>query len=250
MSTLKGQTILIIGGSAGIGYGVALAALQSHASKVIIASSSQARLDDAVNRLRKEEGIINGLFHGDIETKVLNANDLNSVKTVVESVGEIDHLVFTSGDHLRMVDFKTANVEAMKEALDIRYWAAVQAAQSAKIKKGGSITFTIGSVVAKPAKNWTFIAGGAGALDAAMRGLAVDLAPIRVNTVAPGAVLTDLWGPEGGELRDRIANFGKEKLLVQHSATAAEIAEAYLFTMKCGFITGQTLHVNGGVTLV
>ena len=42
--------------------------------------------------------------------------------------------------------------------------------------------------MAKPGKNWTFIAGGAGALDAATRGLAVDLAPIRVNTIAPGVV--------------------------------------------------------------
>lgn len=93
------------------------------------------------------------------------------------------------------------------EALDIRYWAALQAAQSAKIRPGGSITFTAGiflslrrpmivrltggcsgSVLAKPAKNWTFIAGGAGALDGITRGLAVDLAPIRVNTIAPGVV--------------------------------------------------------------
>lgn len=46
----------------------------------------------------------------------------------------------------------------------------------------------IGSVLAKPGKNWTFIAGGAGALDGITRGLAVDLAPIRVNTIAPGVV--------------------------------------------------------------
>jgi NAD(P)-dependent dehydrogenase (short-subunit alcohol dehydrogenase family) len=114
MATLKGQTILIIGGSSGIGYGVALAALQSHASKVIIASSSQERLHEAEKRLREDAGILSGLFGGDIETRLLNAKDLNSVKTVVEGVGEIDHLVFTSGDRLKMTNFKTAEVGAMK----------------------------------------------------------------------------------------------------------------------------------------
>jgi len=250
MATLKDKTILIVGGSAGIGYGVALACLQSHAEKVILASSSQERLDHAVKKLRKEDGILGGLFRGDIETRVINANDLESVKAGVESVGEIDHLVYTSGDRLRMAEFKSTRVETMKEALQVRYWGALQAAQSAKIRPGGSITLTVGSVVIKPGKNWVFIAGGAGAMDAAARGLAVDLAPIRVNAIAPGVTLTELWGGEGGEVWERMKNFGKEKLLVQHAATPAEIAEAYLFVMKCGFYTGQTLHVNGGVTLI
>jgi NAD(P)-dependent dehydrogenase (short-subunit alcohol dehydrogenase family) len=46
----------------------------------------------------------------------------------------------------------------------------------------------IGAVLAKPSKNWVFIAGGAGAVDGITRALAVDLAPIRVNTIAPGMV--------------------------------------------------------------
>jgi len=250
MATLKGQTVLIIGGSAGIGYGVALASLQSHASKVIIASSSQERLDEAVKNLHNDEGIVNGLFNGKVETKLINSRDLESVKAGVESVGEVDHLVYTAGDGLRMAEFKGKRIGDMKEALDIRYWAALQAAQSAKIRPGGSITFTAGSVAIKPPKNWAFIAGGAGALDATTRALAVDLAPIRVNLIAPGVTLTDLWGPEGAETRERMNTFGKEKLLVKHAASPAEIAEAYLFTMKCGFVTGQTIHVNGGVTLI
>jgi len=250
MATLKGQTILVIGGSAGIGYGVALAALQSHASKVVIASHSQERLDEAEKSLRKDEGILSGLFKGDIETRVLDVKDPSSVKTVLEEVGEIDHLVYTSGDGLRITDFKTTDVESMRGSMDVRYWGVLLAVQSAKIKPGGSITLTAGSVIAKPAEDWVFIAGGASALDGITRALAVDLAPIRVNAIAPGVMLTDQWGPEGGVVREAKKKFGKEKLLVQHAASPAEMAEAYLFTMKCGFVTGQTIHVNGGVTLI
>ena len=106
--------MLIIGGSAGIGYGVALASLKSDAAKVIIASSSQERLAEAAKRLQKEEGIIDGLFKGEIETRVVDSRNLDSVKSVVESVGEIDHLVYSSGDHLRRADFKTTQIETIK----------------------------------------------------------------------------------------------------------------------------------------
>lgn len=111
MATLKGKTVLVIRGSAGIGYGVALAALQSYADKVIIASHSRERLADAEKRLRKE---IDGLFKGEVDSTVLDAKDLNSVKMAVESDGEIDHLVFSSGDELRRVDFKSAQIESTK----------------------------------------------------------------------------------------------------------------------------------------
>lgn len=117
MATLKGKTILIIGGSGGIGYGVVLASLQSHAAKVIIGSSSQDRLAETVKRLKEEEDIASGLVKGEIETKVINCKDLDSVKAAVESVGEIDHLVFVSGDELRITDFKSAEVESMKGLL-------------------------------------------------------------------------------------------------------------------------------------
>lgn len=115
MSTLKGQTILIIGGSAGIGYGVALASLQSGASKVIIASHTSTRLSSAVIGLNSEKGASEGV----VEAKELDARDLDSVKGVVESVGEIDHLVFSSGDHSLTTEFKGASVEGMKGACQL-----------------------------------------------------------------------------------------------------------------------------------
>lgn len=123
MSTLKGQTILIFGGSSGIGYGVALACLRSFASKVIIASSSQEKLVIAAKRLHaaiadywRIEGLhkLEGLEPGVIETRVVDCRDLKSVKIVTEEVGEIDHLVFCAGDHLRVVDFKITDVGTMK----------------------------------------------------------------------------------------------------------------------------------------
>lgn len=133
---------------------------------------------------------------------------------------------------------------------DVRFWGAFTAAQVAKIRPGGSVTLTVGAVVIKPRKGWSLAAGLMGAVDSLTRGLAVDLAPIRVNVVSPGLVKTEvsriitlpvmlsdfpneqLWDPIAPEVRNKIFEDGEKTLLVQHVADPDEIAEAYLFLMK------------------
>jgi NAD(P)-dependent dehydrogenase (short-subunit alcohol dehydrogenase family) len=98
MSTLTGQTILIIGGTSGIGFGIADASLQSGAATVIVASSSSAKVDKAVERLRA-----NSSNHQTVKGVVIDGKDLASLEQVVKSVGTINHLVFTSGDTIGQV---------------------------------------------------------------------------------------------------------------------------------------------------
>ena len=91
----------------------------------------------------------------------------------------------------------------------MRFWGAALAAQKAQLRKGGSITFTIGwycyhfpcpsllivhpgTALLHPLPTWSVIVGTIGSVDALARGLAVDLAPIRVNTVCPGYVDTEV----------------------------------------------------------
>jgi len=106
----------------------------------------------------------------------------------------------------------------------------------------------------KPFTGWSIMAGVAGAIDAFTRGLAVDLAPIRVNIVSPGAVKTEvrtlffllrtdirriiplhqkIWDTHmSPEVKEQRIQYCLEKLLVEQIAEADEIAEAYLFCMK------------------
>ena len=101
MTTLEGKAILIVGGSSGIGYGVAKASLLSGASKVIIASSSKSKVDAAVARLNSELSKVGGI-KGTVSGDVVDARETKNVKELVDRVGEIDHLVWTSGDPLRI----------------------------------------------------------------------------------------------------------------------------------------------------
>lgn len=96
MTTLEGKTILIVGGSSGVGFGVAKVALTALASHVIIASSSKTKLDDALQRL--QSFFANKQIPGKFTAEVVDAKDSDSVKQLMAKVGEIDHLVWTSGD--------------------------------------------------------------------------------------------------------------------------------------------------------
>lgn len=92
MATLQKKTVVVVGGSSGIGFGVALAALQSLASVVIIASSNRIRVDEAVERLKGYK------LSGEVRGEVLDAKDSAAVKAFSIGLGTVDHIVWTSGD--------------------------------------------------------------------------------------------------------------------------------------------------------
>lgn len=241
MATLEGKEILIFGGSSGIGFGVAAASLQSKASRVIIVSSNPERVANAVNRLTS-----GNYGEGKVEGHTVNVADTNALKTFVQQIGEVDHIIWTCGDKLPL-GFPSIDDEFMKKSFDVRYWGAVTVAQNAKFKPNGSYTLTLGSVVLKPRKTWSIAAGVMGAVESLTRGLAVDLAPIRVNSVCPGFVKTELWDAVASkEQQAQMFATAGEQLLVKHVAEPHELAEAYLFLMKCDFITGQKVAVDGG----
>jgi len=243
MATLSGQRILVVGGTSGIGFAVAKLSLLSVASHVIVVSSSASKVEGAVSRLQAiiTENKLSGRVTGD----VLDASDTVKVQAYVKELGEIDHLVWTSGDPLKL-GFPNIDLERAKGAFDVRFWGAVAAAQVANIRPGGSIILTVGTVVVKPGKSWSIAAGVAGAVDSLTRGLAVDLAPIRVNVISPGAIDTELWDSLPPAVKEKRFEDVAAQSLVKRIGEADAVAEAYLFCMKCNYITGQRIEVDGG----
>ena len=113
MTTLEGQTLVIVGGSSGLGFAVAKAALLSLASHVIIASSSPDKVQNAIEKL--EQAIGGKGLTGKISGATLNVRDLEAVKTYFANIGEIDHLIWTSGDPLKL-GFPDVDITAIKGA--------------------------------------------------------------------------------------------------------------------------------------
>jgi NAD(P)-dependent dehydrogenase (short-subunit alcohol dehydrogenase family) len=112
MATLKGKSILVIGGTSGIGYAVARASLTSQAERVIVVSSSSTRVNETLNLLRSFAA--SSSLPGKVEGKAVDATDLPALDKAISGFGEIDHLVYTSGSSLNIKPFKETDVASMK----------------------------------------------------------------------------------------------------------------------------------------
>ncbi|EIN04882.1 NAD(P)-binding protein [Punctularia strigosozonata HHB-11173 SS5] len=246
-TNLQGKRVVVVGGSSGIGFAAAKLALVNGAS-VIISSSNQAKVDAATKRLsefnpggREVEGRVCDVKGGE-----------SAIKAFFDALPEFDHLIWTAGDPLR-IGYPDIDLAQTQDAFAVRALGPIYAGKYApshmpKSSKS-SITLTIGSVVRKPRKGWALIAAIAGSVERFTKGLAVELAPIRVNVVSPGLVKTEMWDSTPAEQLNAIVSGAEKTLLVQHVADADEVAEAYLYLLKCGYVTGETLNVDGGGVL-
>ncbi len=116
------------------------------------------------------------------------------------------------------------------------------------IRKGGSLTLTSGTAGIKPGKGASV--GGAlnGGVLSLTKGLASDLSDkkIRVNTVVPGLVKTELWDKQGKTPEEQKEIFEKasEKLPVGFVATPEDISEAYLYAIRADYATGTLIEIG------
>jgi len=219
-----------------------------HGAKVIIASSRAEKVEAAVKALSG----LHETFKGRISGSACSARDEAGIEKFWDSVGKFDHLVYTAGDVLH-TPFYDETIAQQRGHFEVLFWGALisakYTAQKEYIKPGGSITMTIGSSFRKPMKGWVMAAALTGAVDGLTRGLAVQLAPVRVNTISPGYVDTEIWHTMDQTAKEALEDAVAKTALVQHVAKPDEIADAYLFCMKCTNLTGQTIDVEGGKLL-
>ncbi|HCF9151643.1 TPA: SDR family oxidoreductase [Pseudomonas aeruginosa] len=237
--TLTGKTVVILGGTSGIGLATARAA-QAEGATVHVSGRSPERLEAARVALG-----------ADAFTHEVDASDEIATAALFERVGSLDHLFITAGQ--LVLDAKLAPDRAtVAPALDTRFWGAVYAAKYAapRMRSGGSITFMSGTAARRPLPGASVATASCGAVDALARALALDLAPLRVNTLQPGYVDTPLFDGIFGEQRDAILAAAGAKLPVGRIGRPEELADAVLFLMKNGYVTGINLVVDGGGVLV
>ncbi|WP_158942571.1 SDR family oxidoreductase [Granulicella sp. S190] len=238
--TLEDKCVLILGGTSGIGLAVAEGA-KAEGSDVIVVSSRQSRVDSALKLLGKRT-----------EGFVADLSDERAIEALFTKVGPFDHLVYTAGDPVLQRPLGETSLEDAKKSFDVRFWGAVMAAKygSRSIRPGGSIVFTSSTLPRRPVAGFAMGASLNGAMEGFAVSLAVELAPVRVNVVAPGIVRTPIW--------DRLPEAQREAYFASRAATlpvgrvgeAVDVAEAYLSFMRSRFTTGQILVVDGGRQLV
>jgi NAD(P)-dependent dehydrogenase (short-subunit alcohol dehydrogenase family) len=234
----KGQRIVIIGGSSGMGLAAARMAAAEGAA-VVIASRSEEKLQKAKAQIQ-----------GNVETLTVNVVDEGSVKAFFDKVGEFDHLT-TPGNEAAMGPFLELDTQKARAAFDSKFWGQYHAAKhgAPHIRSGGSITFFAGIWSQRPVPGGSVVTAINSAIEGLGRALATELAPIRVNTVSPGIVDTPIYSGMAPGEKEAMFKGVAATLPVRRIGKTEEIAQTVLYLMGNGFSTGSTLYVDGGATL-
>jgi NAD(P)-dependent dehydrogenase (short-subunit alcohol dehydrogenase family) len=238
-AALVGKSVLIFGGTSGIGLAAARQATAAGASVIVVGFDAAG-----AERVAAEQG-----FAG------WRAADVTKPETITAAVADIDHV-----DHLVLLagtfvagKVLEAEVGHLRRAFEERIWAAVHTLRALgdRLAPDASVTFISGALADRPtAQGTAVLAAASAAMEAFARGLALELAPRRVNTLSPGTTDTPLLARTLGANRDGYVAMLTEKLPLRRLGTADEAGAAVVFLMTNCFMNGETLHVDGGSRLV
>lgn len=230
---LNNQSVVIIGGSSGIGFATAKLACAQGAS-VTITGRNPAKLDRAVQEL------------GDVQKAIVDVTQEADVQQLMAKVDHIDHLVVL-GASLASGKVADTDLEELGRPLQERIWGALYAVRYAVPKMSdGSITLMSGLFSTRPIAGMAVVAAAVGGIESMSRALALELAPIRVNAIAPGYIDTPLLQEAFEDQYESVVKTQAATLPAQRIGTAEEAARSILFLATTHFITGEVLHLDGG----
>lgn len=231
------QHTVVVGGSSGIGLATARH-LVAAGGKVTIAGRNEARLAEAKRQLGPE-----------VEAVVMDAAATDSLPAQFARIGRFDHLVLASGSGRGVGPFASVSIADVKLGFEEKVYAHFATAQAALpyLAETGSITF-VSAVSAQAAVPGTAGIGAANAAIAALVPiLAVELKPLRVNTVSPGVIDTPWWDPFPADQKAAAFKDFASKTPVGRVGQAEDVAQAIAFLIDNSFVTGQTLITDGGL---
>src|SRR5580700_12160472 len=212
---LNHARVLVVGGSSGIGLATAAAASEAGAA-VTIASRSQTKLESAVNALGKAARAV-----------ALDTGDVAAVERFFADEAPWDHII-VSAAQTPSGPVRSLGLADAKIAMESKFWGAYHVARAAKIREGGSLTFISGFLSVRPSANSVLQGAINAALEALARGLALELAPVRVNAVSPGMIETPIWDDLPSEKRRRMFEATAAQLPVHKIGQPEDVANAVL----------------------
>jgi len=177
-----------------------------------------------------------------------------SVEAAMQLGGIWDHVAVTAGGganagrQVRQGAVRDVPAAEADITFDVKFWGAYRVANLARIREGGSLTFVTGVFAYKPQAGRVMQAVSGAAVEQLVRTMALEVAPTRVNLVAPGLTDTPLWdrlGPEGRKAH--LENVGH--IPAGRAASPEDIASMILMCMSNPVVTGASLMADGGISL-
>ncbi len=232
------QRVLVVGGSSGIGLATA-AAFAAAGAQVTIASRSTERLAAAAATITSVA----------VATAALDTTDDAAVEAFCAHGEAWDHVV-VSAAQTRGGPARQLPLEQAYAAMNSKFWGAYRIARAVRLNAGGTLTLVSGQASQRPRGNAVLQGAINSALETLTRGLALELAPNRVNCVSPGTIATPMWDRLDAEARQKLFDDTAQRLPVRRIGQAEEVAMAALYLAGNGYATGSTVLVDGGGVMV
>lgn len=235
---LLGQTVVVIGGSAGMGLETARRARAEGAS-VILTGRNSERLQLVANELQA------------LSIAAFDATDPAALERFfIDLPATVDHVMVTAGrpHYGRLLDMDYEQARHALDAILLRLQVAGNAAH--KIRAGGTLLFVGGTGGRRPGIGMGLVPTVTAALPALTASLALELAPVRVNLIAAGFVDTPLSASLLGDELDNRRNQLRATLPIRRVVTPADVAALALHIMSNTALTGATYDIDGGQQLV
>jgi len=239
---LSNQTIAIVGASSGIGAATAQLASELGAQLILISRSYDTL-----------EGVRQSLPHPErAQSIAADYLDRSRLDTALADIESVDHVVVpaVADENKKRGAFQSLDIDTMRASFD-KFWGQTFVAQTlaGRIAQGGSITLFASVAGLKPSgpdSGLSVMNGVQAAVIQTGRSLAIELAPVRVNVLAPGVVLTNVWTQEQ---RKELKAWMESTLPVRIAGEAEHIAQAAVSLMTNPYISGAVLPVDGGLHL-
>jgi NAD(P)-dependent dehydrogenase (short-subunit alcohol dehydrogenase family) len=235
---LLGQTVVVIGGSAGIGFETARRA-RAEGAKVILTGRDTERLQRAASEVDA------------VSTAAFDAADPVAVDRFFRDLPTIDHVMVTAGRpyYGRLADMDFAKIRGLiGEHLLLSLYVARHAAN--KVRPGGTLIFVGGTGGRRPALGMSIAGAITAALPALTANLALEIAPVRVNLIAPGFVDTGLSAELLGDQLEKRRNQLRTTLPIGRVVGPADVAALAVHIMTNTALTGATYDIDGGQQFV
>ena len=236
---LLGQTVVVIGGSAGIGLETARLARAEGADVILT-----ARDPDRLQRVGTELGALN--------TVAFDATDFEQLQKFFDELPkQIDHVLVT-GPGPYYAPLKEFDFDAARRDLEAHILLPLHVARfaAAKVRPGGTLLFMGGTGGRHTAPGMTLISALTAAGPAMTKNLALELAPVRVNMIAAGFVDTPLSASLLGDQLENRRNQLRATLPIRRVVGPADVAALAVHIMFNTALTGATYDIDGGQQLV
>ena len=236
---LRGQTVVVIGGSAGIGLETARSARAAGANVILTARDPE--------RLRRAAGEL-----GSHSTSAFDATDFKLLDRFFDDLTEPVNHILVTGPGPYYAPLEDFELEKARGEIEAHLLLPIQIARNArkKVRPGGTLLFMSGTGGRKTARGFALISALTAALPAMAKNLALELAPVRVNVIAAGFVDTPLSAQLLGDELETRRNQLRATLAIGRVVGPADVAALAMHIMTNTAFTGATYDVDGGQQIV